>query len=432
MQESLDDPMLALFETPALQLFRERRFVVHHGPIERFPDWMHQGPLTDIEQLCRSYRGKLEIAQGGDGRAPSAEAGSFLGTGGQTPVAGTNAQALLRLGLTVFFCQLTDTVPAGKSFLRRLEEALGVPPCASLSAFANAPGSGLPFHHDAFDQLLIQVQGQKKFTRALCPATAHPRISVSPSGPTSPYFEAVYHNGFFGNEAEVVAEGTETVTLQPGSCLFLPAGTWHRTVEQEEPCLSLAVAVRAPSGLDLIENALRYFAGQSADFRAPVYGLSWASSAEASLVEGSSFPSSTDLLDGLVERLAERLPQLDAASLRRSWWARQQKDGDATSYRRGQGTTRFVRLPGSTFRISPVEEGNVRLSVRTAQSIDDAVLQFHSAACPLVEAVAQTRAAFEVNDLVARFPDFEQEEIADFMDQLASVGLLRPLPVPIF
>jgi len=34
--------------------------------------------------------------------------------------------------------------------------------------------------------------------------------------------------------------------------------------------------------------------------------------------------------------------------------------------------------------------------------------------------------------LVARFPDFEQEEIADFMDQLASVGLLRPLPVPIF
>src|SRR5690606_36178648 len=107
--------------------------------------------------------------------------------------------------------------------------ALGLPPCVDVSAFANAPGSGLPLHHDKHDQLLLQLQGEKRITHAPNLHVKHPRLSFTPSAVTPPDFAAVYGQGFPGAESEIPAEHFESSLLKPGSCLFMPAGTWHRT-----------------------------------------------------------------------------------------------------------------------------------------------------------------------------------------------------------
>lgn len=424
------DPMKQLFGQDADELFSERKFVVKDGPKERLPEWMREGPLENIESLCRQHKGAYQIAQGGTGSVVSAEPESFIGSGGQTPVSGSRPHALLRLGLTVYFSDMEKSVPGAGEFKRALESALGLPPCVGVSAFVNAPGSGLPFHHDSFDQLLIQLQGKKTFTRALREPVPHPRISVSPSGPTPPYFESVYCKGFLEDDAEIEAEGSETHVLEPGSCFFMPAGTWHRTERQKQSCLSLVVAVRAPSMLDLIINALPYFAGQESSFRSPAYGM-LGRDPDAGETK-SQRKLHQERVAAALKQLGNQLGKLDASALERCWWAARQKDGDAKSYPSQQNDERYIRLPGSKVRLEAAPSEQLRMVVRCAHTIDDGVLEFHELARPIVDAVLQTKAAFDKKELAARFDEFEEQEVFDLLERLAQVGLLRPLSAPIF
>ncbi len=426
------DPLRQLFERSALSLVAERKFVIKHGEIERFPEWMRSGPLANIENLCRAHRGNYEIAHGAEEKATSAQPNGFIAAGGQTSAAGSSAAAFLRLGLTVYFGQVDGLVPAGKEFLTALETALGLPPCASLSAFANAPGSGLPFHHDAHDQLLLHLSGHKKFDVAAREAVPFPGISVSPSGPTPRHFETIYERGFAESDEDIAATGVTTHVLEPGSCLFMPAGTWHRTAGQDEPCLSLAISLQAPTRLEIIQGALSYLAGQSADLRAPAYGFfprAWGNQQDASAPQSERNLAEQEML-AAVHSVSQLVPRLDAHALRRCAFMRRHRDGDARGYLADPGDERYIRLPGSKFRFEESSNGTVRLVVRTAHSIDEGILEFHRDAVPLVEAIAQTRAAFDRRELAARFTDFEEEEVFSFLEQLASVGLLRPLAVP--
>lgn len=428
------DPLLPLFHMESFELFRARQFVVQDGPLERLPGWMTEGALSSIEALCREHRGAYQIAQGSSGSVASAVPESFIGSGGQTPVNGSRPHALLRLGLTVYFSTIEKTVPQAQGFIDALEAALGLAPCVGVSAFVNAPGSGLPYHHDAHDQLLIQLRGTKTFTRALLPPLPHPRISVSPSGPTPQYFESTYSGGFPDDDQDIVAEGSHTHVLVPGSCLFMPAGTWHRTERQEQSCLSLIVAVQAPSILDLIQNALPYFAGQKGSYRAPAYGMAsrrWGTSGSPHDV------THEQALLAATTELADKLKTLDASTVERCWWVARHKDGDVQSYATGQLFQRYIRLPGSKVRFEsdPSKDGpeqQLRLVVRCAHSIFDKVVAFHPAARPIVEATLEMKSAFDKQELAARFDEFEEQEVYDLLERLAQVGLLRPLPAPPF
>lgn len=434
------DPLLPLFGSESFELFQRARFVVVHGSTERLPAWMHSGLLESIESLCRDHRGHLEIAHGGQGTQASAHPESFIGAGGQSPVRGSPPQALLRLGLTVFFGGISTQLPAAKDFLRNLEGALGIPPCAGMSAFANAPGSGLPFHHDSFDQLLIQLQGTKRFVRALRQPKAHPRISVSPSGPTAPHFETVYRRGFVEDDQEIQREGIEEHVLKPGSCIFMPAGTWHRTADQKEACLSLVVAVRAPSKLDILTTALQYLAAQSEEYRAPAYGLFQAPRENRDL-ENTQGPSRQLEVENCLESLAHRLVQqagvLKGADMRRAWQESLLRDGNPATYPLHAGFKTYIRLPGTSvrFEVRPAqgeEEEKIRLVVRCAHTIRDNLLEFSPPARVILDAILTEKGEFESDEMASRFEDFEEEEVEIFLEQLAQVGLLRPIAMPLF
>jgi hypothetical protein len=50
----------------------------------------------------------------------------------------------------------------------------------------------------------------------------------------------------------------------------------------------------------------------------------------------------------------------------------------------------------------------------------------------IVRAILKTDRAFSVAQLVSEFDEFEAEEVLAFVEQLAQVGLLRPLAMPPF
>jgi hypothetical protein len=408
------DPVAGIFGRSARELFTGGQFLVTHGALERFPAFMRTGPMASVDNLCRHYVGPLEVAQG------TAEDGV------QVPVSDVHAAALLRLGLTVYFTELGRSLPEARPWLRGLESALGLPECATLAAFSNAPGSGLGLHHDRFDQLFFQLQGKKTFRHAPNGFVANPDIQFSPFAAALPEFGQTYRRGFLAKSAELVRGQLESVVLEPGSAFFMPAGTWHTTADQEEASLSLVVVVRAPSRLDLLLNFLRYYASQSPEWRARPYGA-FAGEEEGSAAERERFAE-------LTVALAHRLAGLETSGAFGAWSAHGYTVGTQAEYPRGVLFERYIRLPNSTVRIEPDEaSGKLHCVVESGPTNRPAArtpLAFNAHARPIVDWVLATERAFTLSEAAERFPEYTREDLADLFGWLAQAALIRPLPAP--
>ncbi len=403
--------MLSIFDAPARALFASPELVVTHGPLERLPSFMHQGPLSSTEALCRHYAGPLEVSNG-----------SAAG-GVQTPVRGAHATALLRMGLTVYFRELRRALPSSRAWLEALEAALGLPECIALSAFANAAGSGLPLHHDKTHQLLFQIRGEKLFRHRPNGYVRHPDTPFTPFSSSTPEWGQTYRRGFPLTTDEVIEQGLEELTLKPGSALFMPAGTWHTTADQTGDALSVVVVVRAPSRLALLMNMLRYYAGQSEDFRAGAYG-GWSS-------DPAQRESEHRTLTRLLEELGQRLKSLPAADAYGAWSLNEFLSG-SHAYPQQIPFSRYVRIPSSQvrFEAAPSSEQVICVVSSGPATLPPAetklLISVH--ARPIVEWILTTHEEFTSEALGARFSDFDPTELTQFLGTLAGAALVRPLP----
>lgn len=408
---SLQDPLLSLFGASARALFASPELVVTHGPLERLPDFMHQGPLASADALCRHYTGPLEVSNG-----------SAAG-GVQTPVRGAHPSALLRMGLTVYFRDLRRALPSSSSWLEALEAALGLPECASLAAFANAAGSGLPLHHDMYDQLLFQIRGEKLFRHRPNGYVKHPDTPFTPFTPSTPEWGQTYRRGFPLTTNEVIEQGLEDLTLKPGSALFMPAGTWHTTADQTDDALSVIVVVRAPSRLSLLGNLLRYYAGQSEEFRAPAYG-GWSTDAHLREREHAN-------LARLLEDLAGRLRTLPAADAYEAWSLTEFLSG-SRAYPHGAKFSRYVRIPRASVRFEAAPEPERVICVVSSgpatQPATETKLLIAAHARGIVEWISTTHEEFSTEVLGVRFSDYDPTELNQFLSTLAGASLIRPIP----
>ena len=410
--ERVTDPIREIFGIPALELFASPALLVNHGSLDRFPNFMHAGLMASIETLCRDYVGNLEIANGS------------AADGVQVSVSGVHPSVLLRLGMTVYFSDLKRSIPVSREWLRRLETSLGLPECAALMAFANAPGSGLALHHDRYDQLLFQIRGEKQFRYAPNGYVEQPDLQFSPIGAAHADFAAHYRHGFPLTSEEVLNKPFETAHLKPGSAFFMPAGTWHTTAEQAGDSLSLVVAVRAPSQLDLLQNLLRYYAGQSPGWRSRGYG-GWSGDPQVASATHAK-------LGALLEDLSERLRSLPAADAYDAWSVHGFTVGTQAECPRSSRFERFIRLPNSSLRFEDDPDlGKLRCAVRsgpTHRPQNETILAINPEARPVVEWVLATRSAFSGADVAARFSDFPPAEVEGLLGWLAHAALIRPLP----
>jgi Cupin-like domain len=410
----VSDPMQQIFGLPAPQLFKSRELFVQHGALERFPAFMREGAMESIESLCKQYVGSLDVAKGS------------VADGIQTAVSGVHPTALLRLGLTVFFPELRRTLPKSGEWLRALEASLGLPECSSIMAFANAAGSGLSLHHDRYDQLFFQIRGQKRFQYAPNGYVQNPDVQFSPYGPAHPDFARSYRHGFPLTSEEVLKRPFQTVDLLPGSAFFMPSGTWHTTAEQPTDSLSLVVAVRAPSHLDLLQALLNHYAGQSPAWRARPYG-GWGS--EPTAARGAEAE-----LTRLMADLGERLKQLPAADAFKAWAQHGFAAGTHVDYPSGQGFERYIRLPSSEVQFADDPAlGKLRctvLSGPTHRPRAQTTLAIEHEARPLLDWILASHAAFTVGALCEALPDYERDEVEALLGWLSRAALIRPLLAP--
>jgi hypothetical protein len=414
MKAPVADPLAPIFGVSSLELFRKTELFLHEGDPARFPAFMWKGPMESIDALLRHYSGPLEVSQG------SAESGVQIG------VQDAHASALLRLGLTVFFVDMKRALPESRAWLAALETSLGLPECATLSAFSNAPGSGLAVHHDRFDQLFFQVHGEKRFRYAPNGYVENPDVQFSPYSASAPEWGQSYRHGFPLTSEEVLARDFRSVTLRPGSAFFMPAGTWHTTAEQTEPSLSLVVAVRAPSRLELLLNLVRYYAGQSPGWRGRPYA-GWASDPTAARAEH-------EVLGSLTGELGKRLGSLPASAAFDAWKAHGFSVGSEAEYPRNARFERYVRLPNSVARFeddpTPGKFRCAILSGPTNRPQARTLIGFNVEARPVIEWVLGERKAFTVDEAHQKFPDFARDDLFELFGWLAHAALIRPLPVP--
>lgn len=410
----MSDPIQEIFGVSALELFAQPELFVQHGSLERFPAFMREGPMASTELLCRHYQGGIEIANGS-----AAE-------GVQIPVNDAHPSVLLRLGLTVYLSDLKRSIPQSQPWLRRLELSLGLPECASLMAFANSAGSGLSLHHDRFDQLFFQIRGEKQFRYAPNGFVENPDVQFSPYAASPPEFAQSYRHGFPLSSEEVLRQPFQTADLQPGSAFFMPGGTWHTTAEQASDSLSLVVAVRAPSRLDLLQNMLRYYAGQAPAWRARSY-RGWASAGQSAEGEHAAFGA-------LLVDLGQRLQNLPAHAAYGAWTVHGYTVGHQSQYPAHARFERFVRLPNSSVRFEDdALLGKLRCIVHsgpTHRPQAQTVLAFHAEARQVVDWILTTHAAFSVDAVCERFIDFTREDLEQLLAWLAHAALIRPLPAP--
>ena len=408
------DPLRELFGISALELFRKKELTVAHGPLERFPAFMREGPMESFDALSRHYTGPVEASQGNSEE------------GVQIPMPGAHSSVLLRLGLTVFFAELRQSLRGAEAWLQSLEGSLGLPECATLSAFANAPGSGLAVHHDRFDQLFFQIRGEKHFRYAPNGFVEAPDVQWSPFAASPPEWAQTYRHGYPLTSSELLERDFRTLELRPGSAFFLPAGTWHTTAEQTAEALSLVVAVRAPSRLEVLLNFLRYYAGQSPAWRARPYGA-WSSDEAVARPEHAEFAR----LASELGKPFENLPSRDAFDALR---AHGFSIGTQSSYPRGARFERYVRLPNSSVRFEDdAPAGRFRCIVSsgpTHRPQARTLVGFNLAARPVIEWVLEQRSAFTVAEAAERFPSFGRDDVLELFGWLSHAALIRPVPVP--
>lgn len=405
------DPLQVLFGRKATRrpLLGTSEPLVHHADASRLPAFLRTGPMASLEALCSRYTGPVQGANGS------------LTHGAQHGLPLTASQ-VLSLGLTAYFVDVVPLLDGADRWLRDLERSLGVPTgCARLMAFSNAPGSGLPLHHDVYDQVLIHLHGKKTIDLARNHYVEQPAMQFRPEEPAVPAFGPTYQSGFPKDSQTVLDLGLERHELRPGTAVYLPGGCWHATAGQTEPTLSVTLLLQVPSRLEVLTHHLALWLTQSAYWRGRPYGA-WGDDAAA---------RQQQLRDDL-QALSAQLPDLDVSEAHAAWALSQAIANDHRGWPDSVRWSRYIRLPEARLRwhAEPVT-GQLVVEVRLGTHV--APRRRHSfglplAAEPLLPWIESLGRAFTVAEAEAAHP--EVPDLADALATLAANELIRPIAGP--
>lgn len=151
-----------------------------------------------------------------------------------------------------------------KTWLESLKDDLGLSSLtyARSLVYAIPASKGTSPHFDQNINFVLQLKGTKKWWVApnqhvAAPMSRH-TIGLPIDAELSAYTDREMPENF--------PDKSEEFVLNPGSMLFVPRGTWHRT-EALTDALSLNFTFTAPTWIDLLTAALRGRLAQSSEWR---------------------------------------------------------------------------------------------------------------------------------------------------------------------
>jgi hypothetical protein len=376
------------------------RAAATHGTLDRLPDVLKQPPLASFAALSSVYRGPVAFGRGL--RFP------------QVFDANANAANLRQLGLTVYLRDIAPCATGGHAFLRELETELGIAQgSARLTAFSSPHDDGVACHYDAEEVISVQMEGSKTFYVA--PMDEIPQPYGSQFGPGMAASEDMYAQtrDAFPDASRATFEA---ITMTPGSVLFLPRGTWHRT-EATEDSYSISIVLRPPSLLETLQQQLQGLLLQQPAWRAPLYGSRDGHAGAAATLETAA---------GLLAALPDNLNRLRATDL----MPRSIDERVATINQ----TSRFRRIRTSRAETRPLNRVAMTLTVsawdrdwvtRTTLETDaPALLE------PVIECLAASESEFSLGDVERAFPSHRSADLRQLLGLLVHAQYLRLLVFP--
>lgn len=371
-----------------------------HGPLSRLPAPFTAPELASFSALASCYLGRIGFGRG-------AKSPRMIMLPEQNPA------HLYELGLSVYLPDLADYVPGTEPFLRALEAELGLDEFSChMTVWASPEADGAAMHFDGEDVISVQLAGTKLFEVAPMKEYAFP---YGPQyGPGGSAYNEMYPQLERGFPDPENAEW-QGVEMKPGSVLFVPRGTWHRT-RAERDSFAISIGIRPPCPVDLVLDQLKFLLLQDPEWRRPLYGVRGDAQGRRRALErlqkalasaqSAVAAISADALAPFPE--AERLKNIDRNS-------RFQRDlGSRMTFAPGVGAE---TLDVFAWRREEGEKNTLKMSVPP---------QFTQ----VFRWLAGAKTAFSAGELADRFPAVSFEQVQKILDVLTRARYTRMLWFP--
>ncbi len=399
------DSLLGALFSPAsaeqfLRDYWPERIFSAHGPRSRLPAVFQCPELASFNALAARYSGKLSFGRGASNTR-------MLGMQNANPL------HLYEMGLSVYLPDVSSVVPGAAAFLRQLEAEFGIAKGGCrITVWASPREDGAPTHFDGEETISIQLVGTKKFEIARMSEHACPYGTQY--GPGVPVFDDLYpqlENGF----PEPVEAAFQTVDMKPGSVLFLPRGTWHRTTACQDS-FSISIFVNPPCVLDVFLEQMRNLLLQDPDWRRPLYGTQGDHRQREEMLACTR--RALQAAPGIVEAISveDLVPLSESERLIRI-----------------ERRTRFQRDQGTKMEF---EHGNdvdylqVKLWSRDNGERITLKMKVPHPFSPVFKWLAESKMAFSAGDMEERFPAVPFPQHQEILSVLTRAGFLRLLWFP--
>lgn len=384
----------------------EAGYFVSEGDPARLPGFLRAKELQSCEALARVNSGAVWQSNG--------PRSSYM-----MPIDKRTAEFVYKMGLTLYFTDITGAVPGAKAFVGQLEADLGLNPgTCRMTAWASPSENGAACHYDAHDIISIQLRGTKQFELAPVAGLRNPYGTQYSAGATRPDDEAFPQMaGGFPTSRE---EDFQSLVLEPGSVLFFPRGTWHRTYASGDS-LAVAFVLEPPTAAECVLHQLRYVLLQDPKWRQPLYGAWGEGRAHAAAFEE-------------IARLLAELPEL-ARVITPEHVALAMLPEDRRLQRIDR-SSRFQRIPDVTIATGPAPGEAPQPGVRIVRRPEDgteetlANLKIPQQALGVLDWLVERESAFGAAELAAAFPDIPFDGLRKLLASCAKGGLLRLLWFP--
>jgi ribosomal protein L16 Arg81 hydroxylase len=167
---------------------------------------------------------------------------------------------------TVVADHIDDEIPIVRELLESIRTELGYTVDCGLHAnvYSSPPGIGNRAHFDRQEVIIFQLRGRKQWRFAPNRHLAFPVDSYF--GHVGPLLAKQID----GALPDVMPDDARTVTLEPGSVLFLPRGTWHETKAAEEDSLAIPLTFSTKTWMALLGELLEDALIRRPELRRPV------------------------------------------------------------------------------------------------------------------------------------------------------------------
>lgn len=232
------------------------------GPLERLVELAAEPAIRDIPAFLAAHEGVIQLHT----RTPA-------GAAAHRPIVREDAMSHFAEGSAMDLRNVERWFLPAQRWIVQLRAELSlehIPASASAcQAFVSPAGTRVAKHFDNREVFAIQLVGRKRWRIARNDALPMPLMPHN-VGNQVHMFNASAPATTLASP-EMPADATEIV-LEPGATLFVPRGYWHDTLALEDS-LSLSLAVRAPTWVELFADRVKDELGRSPRWRASAFDL---------------------------------------------------------------------------------------------------------------------------------------------------------------